>query len=449
MTVIVRFAPSPTGRMHIGNARTAVLNWLFARKHEGRFILRFDDTDRERSREEFVTAIAADLGWLGIVPDETHRQSERLDVYRAAAARLKATGRLYPCYESEDELEQKRRRQRALKLPPVYDRAGLALTSAERGRLEAEGRHPYWRFKLTQQPVAWNDLVRGSQTVDTASLSDPVLVRADGTFLYTLTSVADDIAMGVSHVIRGEDHVVNTAVQIEIFEALGAKAPAFAHHSLLVGAGGEALSKRLGALSIEALRAEGFEAMAVVSVAARIGTSQAIAPARDMAELVAEFDLVRLSRAPARFDKAEIASLNARLLHGLEFADVADRLAAIDKRVTPELWVAVRGNLEKLADAATWAEVACGRITLAASPEEAPFLELAARCLPPEPWGAETWGAWTAALRRQSGRKGRDLYRPLRLALTGREEGPEMAALLPLIGRARTISRLVPGQESP
>jgi len=441
--VTVRFAPSPTGRIHIGNARTALINWLFARKQHGRFILRFDDTDRERSKEEYARGIAEDLAWLGIAPDGVYHQSARVALYEAAVERLKRAGRLYPAYETPEELERKRRRQRARGLPPVYDRAALALSADERARLEADGRRPHWRFRLERRAVAWNDLVRGAQSIDTATLSDPVLVRADASVLYTLTSVVDDIDMGVSHVIRGEDHVANTGVQIELFEALGGALPAFAHHSLLVGAGGEALSKRLGSLSIGRLREAGFEPMAVVSLAALIGTSGPVVPVASMAELVAQFDLSQLSRAPARFDANELANINARLLHALDYEQVRGRLEAIDSRCGADLWTAVRGNVQKLADVGTWCDVVYGDMAAdTAAAGDADFLRAAADCLPPQPWDRETWRTWTAALKARSRRKGRELFMPLRQALTGLDHGPELAALLPLIGRERVLKRL-------
>ena len=440
MAVIVRFAPSPTGRIHIGNARTALINWLVARKNGGTFILRYDDTDRERSTEEFAKGIARDLAWLGIAPDQTTRQSDRLAFYDTAAERLKEAGRLYPCYETPDELERKRKRQLARHQPPVYDRAALKLTAEEKAGLEADGRKPHWRFLLEQRAVRWNDLVRGEQGIDAGSLSDPVLIRGDGTYLYTFTSVVDDIDMGVTHIIRGEDHVTNTGVQIELFEALDGTAPAFAHHSLLVGASGEALSKRLGSLSIEGLRNEGFEAMAVASLATLIGTSEPVAPHATMDELAGIFDLGKLSRAPARFDPSELASLNAKLLHQLDHDAVKVRLAELGLAVDEQLWLAIRGNLEKLAGAADWAQVVNGAVQPVV--EDADYLEQAAGLLPAEPWSASTWSSWTTAIKEATGRKGRALFHPLRLALTGRETGPELAALLPLMGRALCLARL-------
>ena len=319
---ILRFAPSPTGRIHIGNARTAILNWLMALKTGGQFILRYDDTDTARSKTEYAESIATDLEWMGIKPTRIEYQSKRLDRYNAAAEKLKASGRLYPCYETADELDRKRKRQAAKHLPPVYDRAALKLTNEDRAKLESEGRKPHWRFKLDHHLVEWNDLIRGPSHIDTASQSDPVLIREDGSYLYTFCSVVDDIEFGITHIIRGEDHVVNAAVQIEITRALGGAVPAYGHHSLLIGADGAGLSKRLGSLSITAMRENGLEAMAVVSHAALLGTSDSIHPCADYKELVDGFDLAKLSRAPARFDEAELNHLNAKLLHMLPWEAV-------------------------------------------------------------------------------------------------------------------------------
>lgn len=435
---IVRFAPSPTGRIHIGNARTAILNWLFARKTGGQFVLRYDDTDAARSTEDYARGIAADLDWLGVVPDRIEYQSKRYGRYAEIVEQLKATGRLYPAYETLDELDRRRKRQQARGELPIYDRAALKLSDEDRRRLETEGRRPHWRFRLDRRKVAWDDLIRGHQEFDTASQSDPVLVREDGTYLYTLPSVIDDIDFGITHVIRGEDHVVNAAVQTEIFEALGAKAPAFAHHSLLLGADGKGLSKRLGSLSIASLRDQGLEAMAVVSHAALLGTSDAIHPCKDYSELVDGFDLGKLSRAPARFDEAELRHLNARLLHMTDWASVKDRLGFGDEA----FWLAVRGNIETLADAALWHDVISKPITPVIAAEDRAFIAEAAQDLPPTPWDGSTWKAWTVALKAATGRKGKALFLPLRLALTGLDHGPELAALLPLIGRDKALERL-------
>ena len=438
----VRFAPSPTGRIHIGNARTALLNWLYAQREGGRFILRFDDTDVERSRREFAGAIEADLAWLGIVPDFRCRQSERTALYDAAAERLRAMGRLYPAYETADELDRRRKRQQALGRPPIYDRAALRLTEADRAALEAKGRRPHWRFRLEPTVARWDDLIRGPSHIDCASLSDPVLKREDGAYLYALPSVVDDIDLGVSHVIRGEDHVANTAVQIQLFDALGAGAPVFGHHNLLVDASGEGLSKRSAALSIAALRESGVEPLAAAALAVLVGSAEAVRPVASLAELAASFDFKRLSHAAARFDEAELRALSARTLHRLSFAAVRDRLAAlgIAGPLAEPFWAAARGNLARLDEARQWWAVVHGSV--APLGEDGAFLAQAAACLPPEPWGGATWGEWTERLKALTGRGGRDLFHPLRLALTGRDAGPELAALLPLIGRVRALDRL-------
>ena len=438
----VRFAPSPTGRIHIGNARTALLNWLFARRELGQFILRFDDTDVERSRREYADSIEADLAWLGIFPDILRRQSERMALYDAAAEKLRAMGRLYPAYETAEELDRRRKRQQALGRPPIYDRAALRLADADRAALEAEGRRPHWRFRLEPTVARWDDLVRGPCHIDCASLSDPVLKREDGGYLYTLPSVVDDIDLGVTHVVRGEDHVTNTAVQLQLFAALGADAPTFAHHNLLVDASGEGLSKRSGSLSIASLRESGVEPLALAALAVLVGSAEAVRPVASLEELATGLDLKRLSRAAARFDEAELRALSARTLHHMSFAAARDRLAAlaIDGPLAEPFWAAARGNLARFEEARDWWTVVCG--TIAPVVEDRAFLAEAATSLPPEPWGGATWGAWTERLKAATGRKGRALYHPLRLALTGRETGPELAALLPLIGRVRALDRL-------
>jgi glutamyl-tRNA synthetase len=439
---IVRFAPSPTGRIHIGNARTALLNWLYARPREGKFILRFDDTDRERSRNEYAASIEEDLAWLGVTHDLVRRQSERMPAYDAAAEKLKAHGRLYPAYETADELDRRRKRQHALGRPPVYDRAALRLSGTDRAALEASGRRPHWRFRLEPTVVRWDDLVRGESHIDCASLSDPVLRREDGTYLYTLPSVVDDIEFGVTDIIRGEDHVTNTAVQIQIFEALAGEAPRFGHHNLLTDASGEGLSKRSGALSIASLRERGVEALAVAALAVLVGSAEAVRPVASLDELAKLVDLKQLSHGAARFDEAELDALSARVLHRTPYAAVANRLAALGVAGPNKeaLWNAVRGNLSRLSDALIWRQVVEGDIVPVV--EDRAYLDLAVSRLPEGAWDATTWGAWTNDLKSLTGRKGRAVYHPLRLALTGRDAGPELAALLPLIGRAKALARL-------
>ncbi|MBA2124859.1 glutamate--tRNA ligase [Hyphomicrobium methylovorum] len=451
MTPRVRFAPSPTGRLHIGNIRTAALNWLFAKKHGGNFLLRLDDTDAARSTEEFADAIRDDLTWLGLTWNEEARQRDRTERYEEQVVRLKSAGVLYPCFETEEELDRRRKRQLAMRRPPIYDRAALKLTLSEVEARIAAGETPHWRFRLPNteevtglvpQPtlVSWNDLIRGDQTVDLGSLSDPVLIRADGTFLYTLTSVIDDIDFAITHIVRGEDHVTNTGVQVALFEALGSDAPAFGHHSLLVGADGQALSKRLGALSIQSFRDANIEPMAVLCHAALVGTSDAIEPLTSRDELAAKLDFSKISTAPGRFDVAELRTLNGKLLHHLDYADVAGHLNELGVGGGEAFWHAVRGNLEVLPDARMWWDIATRDIDPVI--EDPNATAAAAAVLPAEPWDESTWSAWTAAVKAATGAKGRALFHPLRLALTAREAGPELKTLLPFIGRERALARL-------
>jgi glutamyl-tRNA synthetase len=414
-----------------------LFNWLFARRHGGSFILRLDDTDRTRSKPEYETAIERDLSWLGLAWTLKERQSERLARYDAARQKLVAAGRLYPCYETPEELEFRRKRLLAQGRPPVYDRAALKLDTAGRARFEAEGRTPHWRFKLASEEVRWDDLVRGAQHVDEASQSDPVLVRADGSYLYSFTSVVDDIDFRITHVIRGEDHVTNTGAQIQMFGALGASVPLFAHLPLLVDASGGGLSKRAGSLSVGELRERGVEALAIAALLARLGTADPVEPVTSLDSLVATVDFARVGRAAARFSEEELAHLSARTLHAMPYDAVRRRLSDDPGEA---FWLAVRGNLTTLADAGTWSEVVRGPIMPAI--EDAGFLADAAARLPVEPWSEATWKEWTSALSAALGRKGRALFHPLRLALTARENGPEMAKLLPLIGRAKAGMRL-------
>ena len=448
MTVKVRFAPSPTGRLHVGNVRTALMNVLFARREGGTVLLRIDDTDLERSTAAYEDAIKADLTWLGLTWDETFKQSEHFDRYQAARDTLVERGFLYPCYETEDELDRKRKIQRAQGKPPVYDRAALSLTEAERAVLEAEGRQPHWRFKLSGGRIEWTDLVRGASHIETSSVSDPILIRADGSYLYTLPSVVDDIEAGVTHIIRGEDHVTNSAAQIEIFEALAGKgaSPALGHMALLVGADGDKLSKRLGSLSVGSLRDdEGFEPMAITSLLAKIGTSDPVEARESIEALAADFDFAKLSRTPARFDPADLARLNARILHAMDYDAVKERLVVLGADGGEAFWAAVRPNLERVGEVIEWRRLVEGPVEPII--EDANYAALAAELLPAGELTLESWSEWTGALKEQTGRKGKDLFKPLRLALTGQERGPEMNQLLMLIGQDRAKKRLA-GQTS-
>jgi glutamyl-tRNA synthetase len=437
MTTITRFAPSPTGVLHVGNVRTALHNWLLAKRSGGRFLLRIDDTDAARSREEYVEAIRADLAWLELVPDGEERQSERLELYESAFARLQEAGRVYPCWETAQELDLKRKVALGRGLPPIYDRAALALTEEERSAKTAQ-EAPHWRFLLDRvEPITWTDGVRGAQKFDAAQLSDPVVRRADGSWLYMLPSVIDDIAMGVTDVLRGEDHVSNTAVQLQMFTALGAAIPRFAHEALLVGSEGK-LSKRLGSLGCDAFRERGIEPAALVALLTRLGTSLPVEAIADRAELAASFDLGTFGRAPARFDEDELARLNTALIHQMPFAVAAARLpVGMDEAA----WNAIRPNVEIVADAARWWRVVTDAPAIPQlEDEDRQFLRAAAAVVAS---GGADWHALTAALKETTGRKGKALFLPLRLALTGIDHGPDMASLLPLIGADEAQARLL------
>ena len=439
MHIVTRFAPAPTGRLHVGNIRTAVHNWLWAKKNGGRFILRLDDTDLARSSEEAAAGIREDLAWLGLNPDEEHRQSQRFALYDAALERLRAAGRVYPAYETAQELDLKRKVQLSRGKPPVYDRSALALTDEDRARLEAEGRRPHWRFRLDHQsPIRWDDLIRGPQQFDPALLSDPVIRREDGSWLYMLPSTIDDIDMAVTHVVRGEDHVANTALQVQMFEALGAAPPAFAHEALLVGSEGK-LSKRLGSLGADAMREDGIEPLAILAKLARIGTSLPVEPVADVAPLIESFDFATFGRAPARFDMEELKALNARIVHQLPFTAVAKRLP---EGMGESDWDAIRPNLRTVAEAADWWAILHGHLEAQAAPEDRELLEAAATVAAEIDWSHSPWQQLVAELKACTGRGGKALFLPLRRALTGRDSGPEMAAMLPLIGREETLSRL-------
>ncbi|MGH7119012.1 MAG: glutamate--tRNA ligase [Acetobacteraceae bacterium] len=436
----VRFAPSPTGSLHVGNARVALLNFLFARKYRGDFLLRFDDTDRVRCRPEHAHSIVEDLAWLGLSWQGPEYQSGRLAAYDAAAAMLRECGRLYACYETEAELARKRDAQRSLGRPPVYDRAGLDLSERERTRLEASGRKPYWRFKLSDRSIIWHDLVLGERRVPLASLSDPVLVREDGTPLYTFSSIVDDREFAITHIIRGEDHVTNSAVQIDLWEAFGegGERPEFAHLPLLTDEGGGKLSKRLGSLGIGRLREDGVRAAALACYLARLGTAGG-GEVAGLDSLADEFDLVGFSHSSARFDRHQLLILNRHVLRHLSFAAVKGDLPV---GASEEFWIAVRENVDLLSEARRWWAVVAGSIVPPPLEEEEAFLHTAVTLLPPEPWSADTWDAYGRALTAATGRRGRALFHPLRLALTAEEDGPALAKLLPLIGRERAAERL-------
>jgi len=442
MTVAVRFAPSPTGVLHVGSVRTALIVWLCARKNNGSFMLRIDDTDLQRSKEENVEDIMAGLKWLGLDWDRFARQRDRAAQYDVAIQKLKDSGRLYPCYETEDELALKRKSLLSRSLPPIYDREALTLTEEQKAKYEAEGRKPHWRFKLNHEPIIWQDLVRGHVEFHGKDMSDPVLIREDGRPLYHICSVIDDIEFGITHIVRGEDHVSNTASHVQMFEALGAKPPHFAHVTLLGDMEGKKLSKRKGSFSLASLRDEvGIEPMAIISLMSRIGTSDPIEPLMTIQEAIDSFDFSKFSRNLPKFDEEELYRLNAKILHKMEFADVKDRLAAMGlSDIDETFWQTVRPNLEILSDIKDWWQVAKGPVTPVI--EDPAFTALAAELLPDGPWDNTTWDQWVNAIKEKTDRKGKALFMPLRLSITGQPHGPELKELLPLIGRQRVLERL-------
>ena len=430
-----RFAPSPTGYIHVGNLRTALMNFLIARKAGGQFILRIDDTDPDRSKEEYVDSIKADLEWLGLHWDRVERQSDRLDRYEAAADKLRDMGRFYEAFETPTELDLKRKKQMNMGRPPVYDRAALDLSDEERAALRAERGDGVWRFKLAHERIEWEDGILGHTSIDAASVSDPVLIRGDGQFLYTLASVVDDTEMGVTHVVRGSDHVTNTATQIQIIQALGGDVPTFAHHSLLTGPQGESLSKRLGTLSLRDLRASGVEPMALLSLMARLGSADPVELRSDMAELIEGFDITRFGAAPTKFDVNDLYPMTARILHERRFDEVKDQIAdiGVPDDLAERFWMVTRENITTLNDLSAWWAMFRDGAEPAIDDEDAEFVAEAMALLPEGPYDGETWGKWTSAVKEATGRKGRGLFMPLRKALTGQSHGPDMAQVLPLL----------------
>jgi glutamyl-tRNA synthetase len=430
-----RFAPSPTGYIHVGNLRTALMNYLIARKAGGTFILRIDDTDQERSKQEYIDQIQRDLEWLGLTWDRIEYQSKRLDRYADAAQKLRQMGRFYEAFETPTELDLKRKKQLNMGKPPVYDRAALALSADEKAALRDQRGPGVWRFMLDQQRIDWTDGILGDISIDAASVSDPVLIRADGQVLYTLASVVDDTEMGVTNVVRGSDHVTNTATQIQIIQALGGAVPAFAHHSLLTGPQGEALSKRLGALSIKDLRAQGVEPWALLSLMARLGSADPVELQTSLEDLAAGFDIARFGAAPTKFDEKDLYPLTSSYLQGLDFADMADEIAAlgVPADLAQQFWQVMRDNITTRADLAPWWALCRDGAQPVIADEDRDFVAQAMALLPEGGFDADTWGNWTAAVKEATGRKGKGLFMPLRLALTGQATGPNMGDLMPLL----------------
>ena len=431
---ITRFAPSPTGYIHVGNLRTALFNYMIARKSGGKFILRLDDTDPVRSKQEYIDGIMEDLTWLGLTWDRVEKQSDRLARYEAAAQNLRDMGRLYECFETPVELDLKRKKQLNMGKPPVYDRSALNLSEEEKTALR-QTRESHWRFKLDWKPIEWTDGILGSRSIEGSTVSDPVLIKGDGQFLYTMASVCDDIDFGITHVVRGADHVTNTATQIQIIQALGGDVPSFAHHSLLTGPQGEALSKRLGTLALRDLRTQGIEPMAVLSHMARLGSSEPIELCHSLDELIAGFDLTSFGAAPTKFDVADLGPLTAKYVASLPVEDMVGQLTdmGVPSALQSDFWDVIRENIAIRADAAKWWELCAQGATALIDDEDKAFVETAKSLLPNQPWTVDTWKSWTGAVKDATGRKGKGLFMPLRKAMTGMEHGPDMSKLMPLL----------------
>ena len=440
MTVITRFAPSPTGLLHLGNIRTALINWLYARTHNGKFILRIDDTDQERSKDEYISKIKYDLEWLGIDYDDTFNQSSRFERYREQFEKLKADGRIYPCYETPEELERKRKLQMASGGKQVYDRSSLSLTDEEKRVYEDDGRKPHWRFLLQTERLKWNDLLKGELDIDLTSLSDPVLFREDGVPLYTFSSAVDDIDYNITNVIRGDDHTSNTAVQIEIINAIDKNRITFAHHALLKASSGDKLSKRDNVISIDSFRKSNLEPLAILSLLATIGTSQSIELKDSLNQIISEFKLETISTSPGRIEIDVLNALNKKQVQKLNFDDVSERLKYIDEKIDEKFWNIIRSNLETVEGVKQWSDIVFDSKSIEAEDKE--YIKSAMELIPDDPWDENTWELWTSAIKEKTGRKGKELFLPLREAFTGMSHGPEMKLLIQLIGREKILERV-------
>ena len=440
MTVITRFAPSPTGLLHLGNIRTALINWLYARTHNGKFILRIDDTDQERSKDEYISKIKYDLEWLGIDYDDTFNQSSRFERYREQFEKLKADGRIYPCYETAEELERKRKLQMASGGKQVYDRSSLSLTDEEKRAYEDDGRKPHWRFLLQTERLKWNDLLKGELDIDLTSLSDPVLFREDGVPLYTFSSAVDDIDYNITNVIRGDDHTSNTAVQIEIINAIDKNRITFAHHALLKASSGDKLSKRDNVISIDSFRKSNLEPLAILSLLATIGTSQSIELKDSVNQIISEFKLETISTSPGRIEIDVLNALNKKQVQKLNFDEVSERLKNIDEKIDEKFWNTIRSNLETVEGVKQWSDIVFDSKLIEAEDRE--YIKSAMELIPDDPWDENTWELWTSAIKEKTGRKGKELFLPLREAFTGMSHGPEMKLLIQLIGREKILERV-------
>ena len=436
----VRFAPSPTGYLHIGNFRTALINFLFAKNKNGHFMLRIDDTDDERSLKKYEDAIKEDLSWVGINWDSLEKQSSRLSYYDQALQKLLDKKRAYPCFETAEELSLKRKKQLSSGKPPIYDRSALNLSDSDIADFKAKGRSPHYRFLLDHKDVNWNDLVKGASQYNMSNLSDPVIIREDGRVIYTLASVVDDIDFEVTDILRGEDHMTNSAAQIQLFEALESSPPNLGHLSLLTDISGAGLSKRLGSISLRDLKDEGFQPMAISSLLSKVGSSDAIEIFRDINQIISDFDISKFGKSKPKFDKNELRGLNSKFFKMLDFSDISNQLKNFNFKISSDFWELVKGNIENLEELELWWNIIYGNIEPKYNDEN--FLNTALETLPEGNFDKNTWTNWTSILMEETGRKGKELYNPLRMCLTGQNKGPEMATLVFLMGKEKVLERL-------
>jgi len=436
----VRFAPSPTGYLHIGNFRTALINFLFAKNKNGHFMLRIDDTDDERSLKKYEDAIKEDLSWVGINWDSLEKQSSRLSYYDQALQKLLDKKRAYPCFETAEELSLKRKKQLSSGKPPIYDRSALNLSDSDIADFKAKGRSPHYRFLLDHKDVNWNDLVKGASQYNMSNLSDPVIIREDGRVIYTLASVVDDIDFEVTDILRGEDHMTNSAAQIQLFEALESSPPNLGHLSLLTDISGAGLSKRMGSISLRDLKDEGFQPMAISSLLSKVGTSDAVEIFRDINQIISDFDISKFGKSKPKFDKNELRGLNSKFFKMLDFSDISNQLKNFNFKISSDFWELVKGNIENLEELELWWNIIYGNIEPKYNDEN--FLNTALETLPEGNFDKNTWTNWTSILMEETGRKGKELYNPLRMCLTGQNKGPEMATLVFLMGKEKVLERL-------
>ena len=441
MTSKSRFAPSPTGLLHIGNARSAVINWAHIKNKGGEFILRIDDTDTERSKKEYENKIKKDLLWLGLSWSKTFNQSQRKEIYDKKILFLKESNKIYPCFESLEELSLKRKTLLSSGKPPIYDRSALKLTTDQIEDLITKGQAPHWRFKLEDEIIEWQDLIKGKISFDTKNLSDPVLIREDGSLLYHLHSVVDDIEENITDIIRGEDHITNTAFHIQLFKSLNAHVPRFGHHPFLTDEEGKSFGKRLGSLSIQKMYEDGFESLTLLNYLLSIGTSKNLSKEKNIDLLVNNFNINSLASSSPKFSINVLKLLNKDMLQSYDFSDVKQKFIDLKiKDASEDFWIFIKNNINYFSESLDWISVINSNETYIDNSND--YLNIAAELLPEDPYDETTWDVWTDLIKNQTGKKGKELFMPIRFALTGRNKGPELKYLLPLLTKKHILKKL-------